>query len=123
MLPWATWHQVVTRIRDIAEHGMVMDAADPLRHARTTAAGWLARATLAPYWVNYHCEHHMFMHVPCYNLPAAHRLLKAKGVLPGMLTAPSYLDVLRQASSRPPGQDRGGNATPEQRGVVRTAIQ
>jgi fatty acid desaturase len=43
----------------------------------------------------------MFMHVPCYNLPRTHRLLKAKGVLAGMLTAPSYLDVLRQASSRP----------------------
>ena len=27
-----------------------------------------------------HCEHHMFMHVPCYHLPRAHRLLKAKGV-------------------------------------------
>src|SRR5690348_6528609 len=59
----------------------------------------------------------MFMHVPCYNLPATHRALKAKGVLPRMLTAPSYIDVLRQASSRPSSQAKGRNLTPEERGV------
>ena len=123
-LPQATWYPMITRLRNIAEHACVAkDEPDPLRHARTTHANLLERVFLAPYWVNYHCEHHMFMHVPCYNLPAAHRLLKAKGVLPGMLTSPSYLDVLRLASSKPAGQDHGGNATPEARGVVRTVIQ
>jgi fatty acid desaturase len=93
---------MVTRLRNIAEHACVAkDEPDPLRHARTTHANILERIFLAPYWVNYHCEHHMFMHVPCYNLPRTHRLLRAKAVLPGMLTAPSYVDVLRQASSKP----------------------
>lgn len=41
------------------------------------------------------------MHVPCYNLPRTHRLLKAKGVLPDMLTAPGYWDVFKLASSKP----------------------
>ena len=123
-LPQATWYPMITRLRNIAEHACVAkDEPDPLRHARTTRANWLERAFIAPYYVNYHCEHHMFMHVPCYSLPRAHRLLKAKGVLPGMLTAPSYLDVLRQASSKPIGEDRDGNPTPEARGVVRTSIQ
>jgi hypothetical protein len=40
-----------------------------------------------------------------------------------MLTARSYLEVLRLASSKPAQQDRGGNLTPEERGVVRTVIQ
>jgi len=124
LLPQATWLPLITRLRNIAEHACVAkDEPDPLRHARTTHANILERIFLAPYWVNYHCEHHMFMHVPCYNLPRAHRLLKAKGVLPGMLTAPSYLDVLRQASSKPARQDRGGNPTPEERGVVKAVIQ
>ncbi|MBL8556817.1 MAG: fatty acid desaturase family protein [Phenylobacterium sp.] len=123
-LPSATWLPMITRLRNIAEHACVAkDEPDPLRHARTTHANILERMFLAPYYVNYHCEHHMFMHVPCYNLPRTHRLLKQKGVLPGMLTAPSYLDVLRLASSRPADQDTGGNLTPEERGVVRTAIQ
>jgi fatty acid desaturase len=124
LLPQATWLPMITRLRNIAEHACIAkDEPDPLRHARTTRANLLERAFLAPYWVNYHCEHHMFMHVPCYNLPRTHRLLKAKGVLPRMLTAPGYLDVLRQASSRPAKQDRGGNPTPEDRGVVKAVIQ
>jgi fatty acid desaturase len=124
LLPQATWLPLVTRLRNIAEHACVAkDEPDPLRHARTTRANLLERIFLAPYWVNYHCEHHMFMHVPCYNLPRTHRLLKAKGVLPGMLTAPSYVDVLRQASSKPAKQDRGGNPTPEDRGVMKAVIQ
>ena len=124
VLPQATWLPMITRLRNIAEHACIAkDEPDPLRHARTTRANLLERAFLAPYWVNYHCEHHMFMHVPCYNLPRAHRLLKAKGVLPAMLTSPSYLDVLRLASSKPARQDSGGSPTPEERGVVRAVIQ
>jgi fatty acid desaturase len=121
-LPQATWYPMITRLRNIAEHACVArDEPDPLRHARTTHANILERAFLAPYWVNYHCEHHMFMHVPCYNLPRTHRLLKAKGVTPRMLTARGYVDVLRMASSRPAGQDTHG-PTPEERGVATPAI-
>ena len=101
LLPQATWLPMITRLRNIAEHAKVAkNEPDPLRHARTTVANPIERALLAPYWVNYHCEHHMFMGVPCYNLPKVHRRMKAQGVLPKMLTAPSYLDVLAQASSR-----------------------
>jgi fatty acid desaturase len=102
LLPQATWLPMVTRLRNIAEHACVgKDEPDPLRHARTTRANWIERAFLAPYWVNYHCEHHMFMHVPCYNLPKVHRLLKKSGTLDRMLTAPGYAAVLAMASSKP----------------------
>jgi fatty acid desaturase len=123
-LPSATWLPLVTRLRNIAEHACIpKDEPDPLRHARTTRASLLERMFLAPYYVNYHCEHHMFMHVPCYNLPRTHRLLRDKGVLSGMLTAPSYMEVMRMAASKPDRQDKGGNATPEERGIVQTVIQ
>jgi len=123
LLPQATWLPMITRLRNIAEHACVAkDEPDPLRHARTTRANFVERALLAPYYVNYHCEHHMFMHVPCYNLPRTHRLLTAKGVMPGMLTAKSYLEVLRLASGKPARDDTRG-PTPEARGVQRTAIQ
>jgi fatty acid desaturase len=102
LVPQATWLPMVTRLRNIAEHACVAkDEPDPLRHARSTRASFLERAFLAPYWVNYHCEHHMFMHVPCYHLPTVQRHLKQKGVLPQMLTAKSYFEVLRVASSKP----------------------
>jgi fatty acid desaturase len=97
VLPWATWYHFATRVRDIAEHGMVEDAADPLRHARTIAAGWLARATLAPYWVNYHLEHHLMVFVPCWRLPRIHALLLARDLGGRMERARSYAEVLSRA--------------------------
>jgi fatty acid desaturase len=100
LLPRATWFQMVTRFRNIAEHALVAkDEPDPLRHARTTKANLIERALIAPYYVNYHCEHHMFMHLPCYQLPTVHRLLGKKGVLPRMEIAPNYPTVLRLAAS------------------------
>ena len=102
LLPRATWQMMITRFRNIAEHALVAkNEPDPLRHARSTRANLIERILIAPYWVNYHCEHHMFMHVPCWRLPRVQRLLREKGVLDGMLTAPGYLTVLRAASSKP----------------------
>jgi len=100
LLPMATWNQMITRLRNIAEHAVVPDHDDPLRHARTTRANLIERALIAPYWVNYHCEHHMFMHLPCYRFPQAHRLLRQKGVTQRMEVQDGYLTVLAAASSK-----------------------
>jgi len=106
LLPRATWQMMITRFRNIAEHALVAkNEPDPLRHARSTHANWLERILIAPYWVNYHCEHHMFMHVPCWQLPRVQRLMCEKGVLDKMLTAPGYWTVLKAAASAP--VDRG----------------
>jgi fatty acid desaturase len=100
LLPMATWLPLVTRIRNIAEHALVgRDQPDPLRQARTTSANLLERALLAPYWVNYHLEHHLFTQVPCWNLPRAHALLKQRGVTVRMELQPGYATVLRLAAS------------------------
>lgn len=101
LLPMATWNQMVTRLRNIAEHAVVPDHDDPMRHARTTRASLIERALIAPYWVNYHCEHHMFMHLPCYRLPEAHRLLRQKGITDQMEVQEGYRTVLTQAASKP----------------------
>ena len=63
-------------------------------------AGLIERALIAPYYVNYHCEHHMFMHLPCHNLPRAHRILRRKGVTERMEVRDGYLTVLRMAASK-----------------------
>ena len=60
----------------------------------------IERAFIAPYWVNYHAEHHLFMYLPCYNLPEAHRLLVEKGLIKRMEVRPGYLDVMKLATSR-----------------------
>jgi fatty acid desaturase len=100
LVPMATWFPLVTRLRNIAEHAVTPDPQDPLRHARTTEASFLERALLAPYWVNHHCEHHMFMYVPCWSLPRTHRTLLRKGFGPRMEIQPNYATVLKAASSR-----------------------
>jgi len=102
LVPMATWYPLITRLRNIAEHALIAkNEADPLRHARTTHANWLERAVLAPYWVNYHCEHHMFMHLPCWSLPKAHKLLEKQAAAAGMLIEPGgYVKVLKMASSK-----------------------
>ena len=95
LAPRATWYQLITRMRNIAEHAMVAkNEPDPLRHARTTRANLIERALIAPYYVNYHCEHHMFMHVPCWNLPRLRRLLVRDGVTERMLGARGYPAVI-----------------------------
>jgi fatty acid desaturase len=81
---------------------MVADNDDPLRNSRTTAAGPIERAFLAPYWVNYHLEHHLLVFVPCWKLRRAHALLLAKGYGASMEQSPGYLDVIRRAT-RPRG--------------------
>lgn len=99
LVPAFTGYSVVLRIRAIAEHSMVDDTEDELKHTRTTKASWLTRFLIAPHHVNYHLEHHLFMFVPHYKLPKAHRMLREAGVLERAEVAPSYWSVLRKATS------------------------
>ncbi|HEX9329026.1 MAG TPA: fatty acid desaturase family protein [Reyranella sp.] len=107
LLPLATWYQLISRIRNIAEHAVVPDNDDPLRNTRTTYANPVARLLLAPYWVNYHLEHHLFMFVPCWRLPAAHRAMMAGGWQGKMEVQPGYRMVLRLATSQFVDSNRG----------------
>jgi fatty acid desaturase len=99
LLPLATWYQAVSRLRDVAEHALASEDDDPLRNTRTVLAGVLARAFAAPYWVNYHLEHHLLVFVPCWKLREAHDLLLAKGYGPRMEVAPSYAALIRRVTS------------------------
>jgi fatty acid desaturase len=99
LLPQATWYPMVTRLRNIAEHACIaQNEPDPMRQARTTRANPIERALIAPYFVNYHCEHHMFMHLPCYSLPRAHRLLTIKGMTDQMEVRAGYVTVIGLAA-------------------------
>ena len=101
VLPLMTYYQMITRIRNIAEHAMVPDNDDYFGNARTTHANWLTRAFLAVYFVNYHLEHHLLMFIPCYRLPLARKLLLARGLGARMEYKPDYRTVLALAVSKP----------------------
>src|SRR5882762_3696308 len=108
LVPLVTWMMVITRIRNIAEHAVVPDSNDPLRNTRTTHAGLLERLFVAPYYVNYHLEHHLLFYVPCYNLPRVHEILPRGPHAHRMEVQPSYAAVLRLATARPANEDKPG---------------
>ncbi len=108
LVPMASWYQLISRIRNIAEHAVAPDNDDPLRNTRTTLLDPLTRLFVAPYWVNYHLEHHLFLFVPCWRLPQAHRVLIAKGYGPQMELRRGYRTVLRQAASASVDKRGGG---------------
>jgi fatty acid desaturase len=97
----ATWYPLVTRIRNIGEHACATpDPSDPWRLARTTHANWLERLLIAPYWVHFHAEHHLWMHIPCYRLEAAHRLLAQKGLTQQIEVRTGYREILELATTQ-----------------------
>ena len=59
-------------------------------------AGPLARLFVAPYYVNYHLEHHVAMYVPCWRLPQLHTVLRDGKQGGRMRVASNYADVLRK---------------------------
>lgn len=103
-LVWAaaflTSNRLVSRIRQVAEHGAVPDSydADPRLDTRTVLANPLERLIFCPLGVNYHLEHHMLASVPIYNLPKMHRILRGKGYYDGVGFPRGYLDLLRRVT-------------------------
>lgn len=65
----------------------------------------LARAIIAPYFVNYHLEHHLLLFVPCWRLPEAHRALLEGGFGSRMEIQPGYRAMLSVATGA--ARDRG----------------
>ncbi|MCH8543872.1 MAG: fatty acid desaturase family protein [Alcanivorax sp.] len=97
ILAYMTTFSVFVRIRSMAEHACTQRSPDMFLNTRTTRAGLLARATVAPLNVNYHIEHHVMASVPYFRLPLMHRMLRERGAV---AAPPGYLDVLRLVSSR-----------------------
>lgn len=95
LLPMATTQQLFLRIRNIAEHAAVPDVSNPLQNSRTTLTGMLGRMTFAPFWVNYHIEHHMVPFVPCWRLPEVHRIMLSKGLGKDMEIQHGYMQILK----------------------------
>ena len=94
LLPLFTFFQLFLRIRNIAEHAGVKSKND-FNNARTTYANFLERTFVAPYYVNYHLEHHLFMFVPCYKLKEAHEMILKKHSNEDLEIKSGYISMLR----------------------------
>ena len=102
LLAYVTPFPLFIRIRSMAEHADRETTSDVLRNTRTTKAGFIARALVAPINVNFHIEHHLMASVPYFRLPLMHRMLRERGYVP---EAPGYFEVLDQLSSKTTPQD------------------
>jgi fatty acid desaturase len=100
LLPLFTTFQLFLRIRNIAEHAMTPEGKNVLQTARTTRANIFARICVAPYWVNYHVEHHAYMYIPCWQLKNTHSAMRRNGHTHDMNIKESYWDVLKMATSK-----------------------
>lgn len=91
-LAYITPFPLFIRIRAMAEHAGLETSHSALSNTRTTRAGWLARALVAPIHVNYHIEHHLMASVPHQKLARMHHMLREREYVDA---PPSYLDVIR----------------------------
>jgi fatty acid desaturase len=100
-LAFATTYMLFLRIRQVAEHAAVPDMLDldPRKNTRTTHAGFWARLTVAPNFVNFHCDHHVLSGIPAYNLRAFHQKLLHRGFYRDQPPFENYTAVLRHVVS------------------------
>lgn len=96
VLSYVTPFPLFLRIRSMAEHACTEKSTDMFLNTRSTRAGLLARATVAPIRVNFHIEHHVMASVPYFRLPVMHRMLRERGAVSA---PPGYVDVLRIVST------------------------
>jgi len=97
-----TTFNLFVRIRSLAEHACTERSSDPIRNTRTTRAGLFARMTVAPIHVNYHLEHHLITAVPYFRLPAMHRLLRQRGIVPPPRGYGAVVALVSGMSGTPP---------------------
>ncbi len=97
VVAYFTTFQFSLRVRSMAEHSVLEDQKNPFLNTRTTYANFFEKLLFAPYYVNYHAEHHMLMGVPSYNLPKMHRLIKAKGYYEKGVLEKNYWNVIQLA--------------------------
>lgn len=91
-LAYITPFPLFIRIRAMAEHAGLETSHSALSNTRTTRAGYLARAFVAPIHVNYHIEHHLMAAVPHQKLAKMHQMLRERQYVDA---PPSYLKVIR----------------------------
>lgn len=105
LLWWASYlvtFQIITRLRFMGEHGVAVNrlSQDARENTCTTVVSWWERVLIAPNYVNYHLEHHLNAAVPCYRLPALHKLLASKGFFNDFnCLSYGYRSVIRKAAS------------------------
>jgi fatty acid desaturase len=95
-IPLATLTAFFHLVRSFGEHA-VLEAERP-EHDNlliSVVSNRVERFLVAPYFMNFHSEHHLFPWIPAPRLPAARRRLVGNAAAPPLLLRRSYLSALR----------------------------
>jgi len=82
-------------LRSFAEHSIMEVDGSHSNRLFTFTSNQLEAFILAPHNMNYHFEHHAYMHIPYYNLPALQKILQKHHDY-SLHTRASYLGHIRQ---------------------------
>ncbi|MCD5996363.1 fatty acid desaturase family protein [Pseudomonas sp. CDFA 602] len=98
LLPAITLLPLMGRVRAILEHAGFAPNADQSQNARSIVRPSWQTFFFGPHAVHYHIEHHLYVRMPFYHLPSAHRQLAAHKLLPAGNLYSGYGRVLRDVS-------------------------
>ncbi|MCZ6658402.1 MAG: fatty acid desaturase [Gammaproteobacteria bacterium] len=104
VLPIVTFYTGFNSIRSMLEHAHTDDSSD--RHF-SFRSNPLERFFLAPWNMNFHAEHHLYMAIPYHQLPALRQYLGEKGD-PSYQVFDSYLARYRWLSHALAQVGKGG---------------
>ena len=102
-LPALTLLPFFGRMRAIMEHAGYGYSADQRLNARTIVRPNWQTFFFGPHLIHFHIEHHVYVRVPFYNLPAVHRAMAAEGLLPTKNLHRGYGSILREVTTVGPG--------------------
>jgi fatty acid desaturase len=94
-LPLGTVTVMFHLIRSFVEHAITdSETVEHENRLITISSNWLERAIVAPYFMNYHAEHHLAPSVPAMRLRELQRHLDKRSDTPPMLVRASYMGAL-----------------------------
>ena len=93
IIPYITFFKAIRRIRTLAEHFAIKNG-----DTRTVLPFFWERLLFSPHSVNFHAEHHLFPHIPFYNLKKLHKALMNSPYKDQLYFTKSYLGVIKEAT-------------------------
>jgi fatty acid desaturase len=99
LLPMNTLLPAMLRLRGVVEHAGYGESKDQSLNTRTVVSR-LGNLILAPNFVYYHTEHHLYPSVPCYHLARLHSLMRGRGGAELPTFFRSYRQVFKQLVTR-----------------------
>jgi fatty acid desaturase len=100
IIPLCTWFAGTNLLRIAGEHSAIDRPDNFYQLTRTTIPSWFDRIFIVPRNISYHLEHHIYPHIPFYNLPELHdRLMAQENYCQKAQMTKSYGEVFQELTA------------------------